>query len=171
MGIFDSIKNAFGGKDEPQPDVTVSPSQMLREAGLDPSRLKFGFAEKTITVSGDITDEADRQKILDVLAGAPGISTVKDNMAVAAPAESPAPHPAPEPPVVETAPEVTTEESTEDSPKKYTVKSGDTLWKISQEMYGEGSKYMKIFEANTDLLENPDRIFPGQELVIPELKD
>ncbi len=36
-------------------------------------------------------------------------------------------------------------------------------------MYGNGSKYMKIFEANTDLLENPDKIFPGQKLVIPEL--
>lgn len=59
----------------------------------------------------------------------------------------------------------------EESAKKYTVQSGDTLWKISQEMYGDGSKYMKIFEANTDLLENPDRIFPGQELVIPELKE
>ena len=171
MGIFDSIKNAFGGKDEAQPDITVSPSQMLRDAGLDPSGLKFGFGEKTITVSGEIADEADRKKILDVLAGATGITTVQDNMAVAAPAEPPTPHPAPEPPVVETAPEATVEGATEDSPKKYTVQSGDTLWKISQEMYGDGSKYMKIFEANTDLLENPDRIFPGQELVIPELKE
>ena len=38
-------------------------------------------------------------------------------------------------------------------------------------MYGNGSSYMKIFEANTPMLENPDKIFPGQELVIPELDD
>ena len=38
-------------------------------------------------------------------------------------------------------------------------------------MYGNGSKYMAIFEANKGLLENPDKIFPGQELVIPELED
>lgn len=50
----------------------------------------------------------------------------------------------------------------------YTVVSGDTLWKISEEMYGDGSLYMKIFEANTDLLKNPDQIFPGQTLVIPD---
>ena len=53
----------------------------------------------------------------------------------------------------------------------YTVQSGDTLWKISAAHYGEGSKYMKIFEANSDLLEHPDRIYPGQELSIPNLED
>jgi nucleoid-associated protein YgaU len=49
--------------------------------------------------------------------------------------------------------------------------SGDTLWKIADRMYGDGSKYIKIFEANTDVLEHPDRIFPGQELVIADLED
>jgi nucleoid-associated protein YgaU len=38
-------------------------------------------------------------------------------------------------------------------------------------MYGDGSKYMKIFDANSDLLEHPDRIFPGQELAIPDLQN
>jgi nucleoid-associated protein YgaU len=40
---------------------------------------------------------------------------------------------------------------------------------ISRKMYGSGSKYMKIFEANTPFLEDPNKIFPGQELVIPDL--
>jgi len=52
---------------------------------------------------------------------------------------------------------------------KYTVQSGDTLWKISLEVYGDGSKYMEIFQANTGLLKSPDQVFPGQVLVIPEL--
>lgn len=38
-------------------------------------------------------------------------------------------------------------------------------------MYGAGGKYMKIFEANTDILENPDNIFPGQDLVIPDITE
>jgi nucleoid-associated protein YgaU len=53
----------------------------------------------------------------------------------------------------------------------YTVQSGDTLWSIAESVYGDGSKYSKIFDANTDLLEQPDRIFPGQELLIPDLDD
>ena len=53
----------------------------------------------------------------------------------------------------------------------YTVQSGDTLWIIAEIVYGDGSKYAKIFDANTDLLEHPDQIFPGQKLLIPELDD
>jgi nucleoid-associated protein YgaU len=53
--------------------------------------------------------------------------------------------------------------------RTYTVVAGDTLWRIAEQQYGSGSKYMKIFEANTDILEHPDRIRPGQKLRIPEL--
>ncbi len=53
----------------------------------------------------------------------------------------------------------------------YTVKSGDTLWAIAETAYGDGSKYMNIFDANRNLLEDPDRIYPGQQLLIPDLPD
>jgi LysM repeat protein len=51
--------------------------------------------------------------------------------------------------------------------KTYTVKSGDTLSKIAKEFYGNANEYNKIFEANTDQLESPDKIQVGQELKIP----
>ena len=59
----------------------------------------------------------------------------------------------------------------EEESATYTVQSGDTLWKISEQVYGDGASYMKIFEANTELLENPDQIFPGQELIIPKINN
>lgn len=49
----------------------------------------------------------------------------------------------------------------------YTVKSGDTLSKISKEFYGDAGKYMDIFNANTDKLKDPDKIQVGMELNIP----
>ena len=49
----------------------------------------------------------------------------------------------------------------------YTVKSGDTLSKISQQFYGSSNEYMRIFYANRDKLSDPDKIQPGQQLVIP----
>jgi LysM repeat protein len=52
--------------------------------------------------------------------------------------------------------------------RRYTVKSGDTLSKISRSFYGDANQYTKIFDANRDVLEDPNRISPGQELVIPE---
>jgi nucleoid-associated protein YgaU len=49
----------------------------------------------------------------------------------------------------------------------YTVKKGDTLSKISKEMYGDANQYNRIFEANRDQLKDPDKIQPGQVLKIP----
>ena len=172
MGLFDSIKNAIGGG-KAEPDTTVAPSQLLREAGIDPAGLKFGFGTGTISVSGTIKDEADRQKILDTLSSIKSISSVEDNMVVevapAAPVEPAAVEPAPPTPDPASDVSETVEISEEDETRTYTVKSGDSLWKIAEAMYGNGSNYMKIFEANSDLLENPDKIFPGQELKIPKL--
>ncbi|HKQ76913.1 MAG TPA: LysM peptidoglycan-binding domain-containing protein [Blastocatellia bacterium] len=49
----------------------------------------------------------------------------------------------------------------------YTVKSGDTLTKISQQFYGSGNEYMRIFYANREKLSDPDKIQAGQQLIIP----
>lgn len=49
----------------------------------------------------------------------------------------------------------------------YTVQSGDSLWKIAKNHYGDGSHYMQIFYANRDKIKDPDMIQVGQELVIP----
>jgi LysM repeat protein len=49
----------------------------------------------------------------------------------------------------------------------YTVKSGDTLSKISKQHYGDANEYMRIFYANRDKLNDPDKIQVGQQLAIP----
>jgi nucleoid-associated protein YgaU len=53
-------------------------------------------------------------------------------------------------------------------PKRtYRVQPGDSLSKIAKEFYGNASDYMRIFEANKDTLNDPNKIQIGQELVIP----
>ena len=51
----------------------------------------------------------------------------------------------------------------------YTVKEGDSLSRIAGEVYGDVMKYEGIFEANKPMLTHPDKIYPGQVLIIPEL--
>lgn len=51
--------------------------------------------------------------------------------------------------------------------KKYTVKKGDTLWGIARKFYGKGSLYTKIYNANKSKIKNPNRIYPGQVIIIP----
>ncbi len=49
----------------------------------------------------------------------------------------------------------------------YTVEKGDTLSAIAKRHYGQASAWKRIFEANRDVLDDPDRIFPGQQLKLP----
>ncbi len=51
----------------------------------------------------------------------------------------------------------------------HTVKSGESLSKIAKNYFKDPMKYTAIFEANRDILKNPDLIHPGQELKIPNL--
>jgi nucleoid-associated protein YgaU len=51
---------------------------------------------------------------------------------------------------------------------QYTVQSGDTLSAIAQQFYGDPNLFPRIFEANRDQITNPNLIFPGQVLRIPQ---
>jgi nucleoid-associated protein YgaU len=51
----------------------------------------------------------------------------------------------------------------------YTVVKGDSLSKIAQRVYGKASLWRKIYEANQDQIKDPDLIFPGQLLRLPEV--
>ena len=65
---------------------------------------------------------------------------------------------------------VTTERPATTAPKAatYTVKKGDTLWGIAKTFLGNGAKYNQIFEANKGIIKNPNLIYPGQVLRLPQ---
>lgn len=59
-------------------------------------------------------------------------------------------------------------EQTYQAQKFYVVRRGDTLSKISRIYYGTPNKWYKIYEANRDVLDNPDMLKPGSKLRIPQ---
>jgi nucleoid-associated protein YgaU len=130
---------------------------------------------KVVTLSGTAPDVATKRQIMEAFTAAlPSaeniINSIRPERAGAgasATAHQPAsagdvmPSAAPSPVAVSAATAV-------QEAKTYTVKKGDTLSAIAKQFYGSAGKYMKIFVANKDVLKDPDKIYPGQELRIPD---
>lgn len=169
MGLFDKFKNIFGGDDKGGDAPTKSMTQLAREAGIDTSQLRFQInSDGVVTVTGNYANANDKGAIQEAFNGVPGITGVNDQATVAAGGTSTGVDTTERSDIFSSEPAAgEAEADTDEAHKTYTVESGDTLWKISQQFYGDGSQYMRIFEANTDKLDDPDKIFPGQELIIP----
>lgn len=147
MSVFSFLKNV-GAKILGSSDTKAASSDELKKElakhNLDAAGVQVDVEGDKVIVSGAVESTEQAEKILLALGNTLGVSEVDSQLEVAAP---------------------TTEA------RLYTVKSGDTLWKIAEEMYGkgQGAKYTVIFEANTPMLNHPDKIYPGQVLRIPEL--
>ncbi len=55
-----------------------------------------------------------------------------------------------------------------ESMRTYKVVAGDSLSRIAKREYGDANEWRRIYEANKHLIDNPDLIYPGQELTIPK---
>lgn len=147
MSVFSFLKNV-GAKIMGSSDTTAATSDELKKElakhNLDAEGIEVSVEGDKVTVTGPAASTEQAEKIVLALGNTMGVSAVENKLDVA--------HPATE-------------------ARMYTVKSGDTLWKIAEEMYGKsnGAKYNVIFEANTPMLSHPDKIYPGQVLRIPEL--
>lgn len=144
MGFFDFVKDAgkslFGG-DEPEADAAAAIEKEVADLGLD-GDVKVEVAGDTVKIAGAAPTQEAREKLILAAGNVLGIAKVEEEIAVA-----------------EAAPEA----------RFHTVAKGDTLWAVAATVYGDGSKYMAIYEANTPMLSNPDKIYPGQVLRIPTL--
>jgi nucleoid-associated protein YgaU len=143
MGLFDM----FGKKFEDQVQEAIA-SVAATTPGV--SSLSAEVRGKVVTLKGKAESREARDLVMKKIDQAVKADNIVNAIEVSKPAAA-APPPAP----------VAAE-------RLYEVVSGDTLSKIAQKYYGKASAYMKIFEANRDILSNPDLIKPGQKLRIPE---
>lgn len=114
----------------------------VRELGFDVKKLDVRYDDGLVTVSGEAADQQTREKVILALGNTEGVETVQDEIEVPANAEP--------------------------ESQMHVVVSGDTLSKIAKNYYGDAGKYPAIFEANRPLLSDPDKIYPGQVLRIPQ---
>jgi nucleoid-associated protein YgaU len=128
-------------------------TKVLHDNGLVIQNLTLAIDHGKATIGGVAVDAAQREKAVLVIGNTKGIEEVVCNLTL------------PPPPVAVQA------IAAEPPPSRmYTVVKGDTLWAISEAMYGNGSKYQGIFHANEPMLKHPDKIYPGQVLRIPALE-
>jgi nucleoid-associated protein YgaU len=166
MGLMSFIKEAgeklFGGSEAkaaqanvakaPTPENVAALSKTAGDAivayvksqGLPGDKIDVAFDGVTsrVTVSGQVDDQATKEKILLCCGNVAGVAGVNDMMTVSTP-----------------QPEA----------QFHIVVSGDNLSKIAKKFYGDANKYPVIFEANKPMLTHPDKIYPGQALRIPPL--
>ena len=103
------------------------------------------FDDGVATICGDCDNQAIKEQAILIAGNIKGVEKINaDGLN--------APEPAPE--------EVSKDEF-------YEIKSGDTLGAISKQFYGKSSQYMRIFEANRDIISDPNKIYPGQKIRIP----
>ncbi len=169
MGLFDFVGNAgkklFGGGRIDEKAV----QDHLLTLGLKVKALSvIAFQdEKKVALVGRVGSIEDKEKLIVAAGNISGVEQVDDRLRVEAPAiddrVSATPPPADD---VENAPEPPEDETP--SSQFYTVESGDTLGAIAKRFYGSAGKYMIIFEANRPMLEDPNKIYPGQVLRIPQ---
>ena len=159
MGLFDFFSRNAGKEVELTPDAV---KQEITELGYDPNTYDVGVQDDTITIRGEAKDQEEREKIIVGLGNIKGVQKVDDSILISSAAAAELP----------------------DSMRGqgggggggggsaesrfYTVQSGDTLSKIAREYYGDANAYMRIFEANRPMLKDPDLIYPGQALRIPQ---
>ena len=150
MGLFSFIKDAgaklFGGSESAE-EKAAKVQEHLSKYNFDLSGVKLSVDGETVIVSGEAKNIDEKQRILATAGNVDGITNVEDKLTLKEPLKIEIP---------------------DIQKTMYTVKSGDTLSKIAKEVYGDANKYPKIFEANKPMLKDPDKIYPGQVLYIPQ---
>ncbi|MEO1083892.1 MAG: peptidoglycan-binding protein LysM [Acidobacteriota bacterium] len=167
MGLFSFVKDAgkslFGNKEEEEriEKELEAKAQLQRERlavlkkakalenrisdmGLEITDADIDVAGGTVTLKGKAANQEAAEKIVLTVGNIEGVEAVDNQLEV---------------------------ENPEPEATFYTVVRGDTLSGIAKKHYGKASKYMVIFEANKPMLEDPDKIYPGQSLRIPALED
>lgn len=152
MGLFSFVKDAgaklFGKKEEEakasDKDKNNAMLNHIRRFNLRSEGVTATLSGSTVILEGKVDTLQEKNRIVMAAGNIRGIDAVDDRVELE---------------VVEEVPET----------QFYTVVSGDYLSKISKKVYGDANKYNVIFEANKPMLEDPDKIYPGQVLVIPKL--
>jgi len=160
MGMFDFIADVGEKLFTSDEDAAEKIHKQLTQGmpGMI-SGLKVDFDDGVVTLAGEC-DTARSKRVATLTAGnIKGVKAVHADALTVRAAAAPAA-------VAAAAPSAATAE--EEPGEYYTIKSGDTLSGIAKKHLGNAMAYKKIFEANREVIKDPDKIYPGQKIFIPK---
>ena len=149
MGFFDFVKG-IGKKVGLGREAEDIKEDIVEALGGRVENLVVEFNDGTVTLRGTVDSQATREKAVLLAGNVKSVENVNDELAI-------------NPPEPDAEAEVASE------PVFYTVKSGDSLWKIASAHYGDANKWQALFEANREVIKDPDLIYPGQQIRVPKL--
>ena len=121
---------------------------------------------------GTATIQADRSWQIDLVGVEPGVYTLRlDEVSAQGEVVSRMETPFKREVATEVAATMADQVTEETRAAVRTVQPGNTLWAIASDTYGDGIKYVYVYEANRDLIRDPDLIYPGQVFVLPEISE
>ncbi len=151
MGIFDFLRGA--GRNVKRGNETAEIKDIITTAlGDRISGLNVSYKDGTATLFGSARSQADREKAVLLAGNIKDVDKVDDQLTVSA--QSPQ--------------EQVAAARTEKAPAFVTIEKGDTLSKIAQQHYGDANRWRELFEANREVIEDPDKIYPGQTIRVPQ---
>jgi len=141
MGLFDFVKEIghklFNRDDEAAEKI----KKHIEEMNPGINGLGVEFKNGVVSISGQAASAEAMEKAVLMAGNVQGVSDVKiDNL------QAPA---------------------VQKKVEYYLIKKGDTLSAIAKQFYGKANDYPKIFEANREVIKDPNLIFPGQKIRIP----
>ncbi len=157
FGFVKDIGRRVFNKDE---EAAEKIRDHIQEAGVGISNFEVEFDDGIAVLKGEVNSKADKEKAILLAGNIAGVADVMTQIKVNAP-EAPADAAGSAKPVDAPAGE-------EDGTEFYVIQAGDTLGKIAKRVYGDAMQYPKIFEANREVIDDPDKIFVGQKIRLPK---
>lgn len=156
MGLLDFLRDTghdlFGGKKGNEAETIKS--EIQRELGSNIKNLGVMYNDGKVTLQGEAASNAAKEKAVLLAGNVRGVDSVNDDALRVA---------------TQTAGQTAkTAGAANYQARYYTIESGDTLSKIAKQHYGDANKWNDLFEANREVIKDPDKIYPGQRIRLPQ---
>lgn len=141
MGLFDYVKMIGKKLFDNDAEAAENIKAHIEEDNPGVEGLEVGFEDGVVTLKGEAKSAEALEKAVLMAGNVKGVESINAD-GLTAPAA-------------------------EDKVEYYEIVSGDTLSKIAKQYYGDANAYPKIFEANREVIKDPNLIYVGQKIRIP----